>query len=281
MPVIGSRLCAVLLLVAATGWAQTAPDAGSDASPPMPVAQEVTFPAGDLVLHGRLFVPDGAGPFPAILWNHGSEKAPGPYLPGLARPFVAAGYVFFAPFRRGQGTSPGPYINDQVQAAPPAQRAQLALQLLQDQLTDQLGGLAYLQSQPNVITSQIAVMGGSYGGIQTLLGAEANPGYTAAVDCSGAAESWRGSPPLQARLEQAVANITIPVFLLQAQNDFDLSPTQVLGPLLQQVNPHVKTQIYPPYGSGAVGQEGHNMCFQGADVWSDDAISFIAASQAH
>src|SRR2546423_58854 len=84
--------------------------------------QEVTFAAADLVLHGRLFVPDGAGPFPAVVWNHGSEKAPGPYFPGLARPFVAAGYVFFAPFRRGQGTSPGPYIMDQVQAAPRAEQ---------------------------------------------------------------------------------------------------------------------------------------------------------------
>jgi hypothetical protein len=77
-----------------------------------------------------------------------------------------------------------------------------------------------------------------------------------------------GQPPLQVRLKQAVANITILVFLLQAQNDFDLSPTQILGPLFQQLNRPAMVQIYPPFGTGAVGQEGHNMCFTGADVWS-------------
>ena len=181
--------------------------------------------------------------------------------------------------RRSVVTSPGPSILDLVQTAPPADRAQLTVQLLEDQVADQLAGLAYLQSQPFVNTSRIAVMGGSFGGILTLLGAEANPGYTAAVDCSGAAQSWDGNTPLQARLKQAVASINIPVFLLQAQNDFNLAPTQTLGTLFVQLNKPVKSQIYPPFGSGAIGQEGHNMCFTGADVWADDAIQFIAASQ--
>jgi dienelactone hydrolase len=244
----------------------------------LPTPQEVTFPAGDLVLHGRLFVPDGVGPFPTIVWNHGSERFPGPYLPGLARPFVAAGYVFFAPFRRGHGTSPGPYIVDQVQAAPFAQRNELTVKLLEEQVADQLAGLAYVQSLPYVDPSRIAVMGGSYGGIQTLLGAEANPGYIAAVDCSGAAQSWAGNPLLQARLQQAVTNLTIPVFLLQAQNDYDLTPTHTLGDLLAQLGKPAQTQIYPLFGDGSIGQAGHNMCFMGAEVWSGDALAFIAAA---
>src|SRR5579859_7702194 len=171
------------LLVTVVIVSLTAAPVAAQAEPgQLPTAQEVTFPSGDLLLHGRLFVPDGPGPFPAILWNHGSERYPGPYLPALARPFVAAGYVFFAPFRRGQGTSPGPYIVDQVQAAPPAQRNALTVHLLEtEQLDDQLAGFAYLQSLPTVDAARIAVMGGSYGGIQALLGAEANPGYVAAV----------------------------------------------------------------------------------------------------
>ena len=55
----------------------------------------------------------------------------------------------------------------------------------------------------------------------------------AAVDCSGAAESWGPNPRLQSMLEASVAKITIPVFLLAAQNDYDLTPENVLGPLLQ------------------------------------------------
>jgi len=66
---------------------------------------------------------------------------------------------------------------------------------------------------------------------------------------------------------------------LQAQNDYDLSPTNVLGPIFLQLGKPVKAEIYPPYGSGAIGQEGHNMCFVGADVWAQDALDFITASQ--
>ena len=73
-------------------------------SPPAPV--EITFPIGSLVLHGFLYKPEGKGPFPAVLWNHGSEKRPG-WLPDLAPIFLNKGYVFFIPHRRGHGRSPG------------------------------------------------------------------------------------------------------------------------------------------------------------------------------
>ena len=32
----------------------------------------VTFPSGSLTLHGELYKPEGKGPFPAIVYNHGS-----------------------------------------------------------------------------------------------------------------------------------------------------------------------------------------------------------------
>jgi dipeptidyl aminopeptidase/acylaminoacyl peptidase len=59
-------LCALLLLALAQNIsaAQSKPE-------------EVVFPIGGRELHGFLWKPDGAGPFPAILWNHGSEKLPG------------------------------------------------------------------------------------------------------------------------------------------------------------------------------------------------------------
>ena len=39
--------------------------------------QPVPFRSGTLNLVGFLFKPEGAGPFPAVLWNHGSERGPG------------------------------------------------------------------------------------------------------------------------------------------------------------------------------------------------------------
>ena len=38
--------------------------------------QVVTFPSGSLRLHGIVFRPEGKGPFPAVVYNHGSYKDP-------------------------------------------------------------------------------------------------------------------------------------------------------------------------------------------------------------
>src|SRR5438034_7179944 len=71
------------------------------------VSDVVTFPSGDLTLHGVVFKPEGTGPFPAILYNHGS--APGMMskeaFDALGPAFAAHGWVFFGPYRRGQGLS--------------------------------------------------------------------------------------------------------------------------------------------------------------------------------
>src|SRR5436190_21568475 len=81
----------------------------------------VAFQSGTITLQGLLYKPDGAGPFPAVLYNHGS--APGMLsneaFEALAPVYVSRGWVFFAPYRRGQGlsASAGPYIGREIAAA--------------------------------------------------------------------------------------------------------------------------------------------------------------------
>ena len=71
-------------------------------------------------------------------------------------------------------------------------------------LQDQLAALAYLRSLPYVDQNRLVVMGASFGGIQTMLAVERRYGYRVAVDCSGAAQTWRESPDLRARLTALV-----------------------------------------------------------------------------
>ena len=61
--------------------------------------QRVTYKSGDLRIVGFVYRPDGTGPFPTIIWNHGSEKNPGggPQFDSVATIFVPAGYSVFAP----------------------------------------------------------------------------------------------------------------------------------------------------------------------------------------
>lgn len=243
--------------------------------------QRVSFKNGDLSLVGFLFRPSGAGPFPAIVWNHGSERNPGtgPQFDSVAAIFVPAGYVVFAPMRRGHGYSEGEYIQDLLQResrrGPDAVHHILVEQMEGPQLDDQLAGQAYLKSLPYVDTSRLIVAGCSYGGIQTLLAAERGEGYRAAVAISPAAESWAASKPLQDRLIKAVEKINIPVFIIQPQKDANVTPGYTLGMEFQRLGKPYGLQIYPPFGPE--DQTGH--CFGGArgmHVWAQDALRFIA-----
>ncbi|HLZ26429.1 MAG TPA: prolyl oligopeptidase family serine peptidase [Chloroflexota bacterium] len=240
---------------------------------------EVTFCNGDLPLHGWLYKPQGNGPFKTVLYNHGSEKDPRTYLDAFSRVFLARGYAFMAPFRRGHADSPGPYIEDQLRAADRSAAPTLLVSLQEEQLGDQLAGYAVLQNVAFVDHQRVVVTGVSYGGIQTILGAEANPGYRAAVDCAGAAQTWKFSPPLQQRLTSAVANIAIPTFLLQAANDYDTAPSTTLAAEFERLGKPYRVQIYPSFGTGAIGAEGHSFCgTRGASQWSPDVFDFIRAA---
>ena len=236
----------------------------------------ITFKSGDLALKGFVWKPEGSGPFPAIVWNHGSEKQPGT-VASVAPYFVSRGYVFLVPHRRGQGQSAGTYIMDQLHAAvSPAQRSRMLVALHEVHLQDQLAALAYLRSLPYVDQNRLVVMGASFGGIQTMLAVERRSGYRVAIDCSGAAQTWRGSPDLRARLTAAASKATIPVFFLQAENDYDLAPNRALSEEVKKTGQSMEIKTYPIFGSTA--QEGHSFCWRGVNTWGPDALKFIENS---
>lgn len=244
--------------------------------------QRVTFRNGALTLTGCLYKPDGAGPFPTLVWNHGSEQNPGggAQFDSVAAIFVPAGYAVMAPIRRGHGDSGGDYIQDRIAAAfqesGPAAAERLMVQLMgSEQLADQLAGLAYAKSLAFVDTTRLVVAGCSYGGIETLLAAERGAGFKAAMAISPAALSWRGHSVLQERLLEAVRRIDIPVLLIQPPRDASLEPAKVLGGEARRLGRASFTaKVYP--AMMPENQQGH--CFGGAKGmrnWASDALAFF------
>jgi carboxymethylenebutenolidase len=253
------------------------PVTGLAQSPPAPI--EVTFSSGNLVLHGFLYKPEGRGPFPAVLWNHGSERRPG-WLPELAPIFLSKGYVFFIPHRRGHGRSPGEYVMDLLdranQSGGPQARSEKLVELMEVHLQDQLAALAYLKSLAEVDPQRIAVAGCSFGGIQTVLMAEKGLGLRAAVDFAGAAQNWQHSSDLRARMTQAVQRSQMPIFFIQAKNDYDVSPSRDLAATMEtSVKPHV-LQIFPSFGKS--NQDAHEFCIHGGETWAPQVFSFLTQS---
>jgi carboxymethylenebutenolidase len=248
----------------------------------MAVASEtVSFVSGDKMLHGLLYKPLGTGPFPAVLYNHGS--APGllnnQAFDLIAPFFTAQGWVFFAPYRRGQGLSSdaGSYILDEIKAAREhggdALGEQTMVRLFEtEQLQDQLAALTWLKAQPLVRPTQIAALGNSFGGIETVLGADRG-GYCAAVDASGGAESWDIASDLRVLMLRAVRNSKSPILFFQADNDFSLAPSRMLHAAMKQSGKPTKIHIYPPYGASP--QDGHSFAYRGVSVWIGDVSRFL------
>ena len=271
---LAALAAAAAILIGGAGAAQS----------PLFEKRHVTFKSGDLTLAGYGFKPPGNGPFPAVLWNHGSEPDPGhsPQFDSVAAVFVPAGFVVFAPMRRGHSDSQGEYIRESIRRESSlrgqAAGIRLGVQLLEtSQVDDQLAGLAFLKRQPFVDTTRIAVAGCSFGGIQTLFGAALHVGYRAAVSISPAALSWDNSPELQARLKDAVSRIDIPVFLIQPAEDASLEPARVLGPILTRRGPANRVKVFPAVGPES--QQAH--CFGGAPgmhIWGSEAVAFIRAA---
>ena len=157
----------------------------------------VVVPSGALRLKALLWLPENRGPFPAVLFNHGSGSSDamhtGPFAiteaaERLGPIFVKHGYAFLYLFRRGQGLSAdqGDFMQKLLQREKMANgeeaRKGLQLRLLTtDHLDDVIAGLSFLTRLSHVDANRIAIAGHSFGGQLTLLAAERDSSVRAAV----------------------------------------------------------------------------------------------------
>jgi dienelactone hydrolase len=259
---------------------ETAPAVSGDTPAGAPIKEQVTYESDGLKMTGYVFRPaTGDGPFPAVVWNHGSEPTPGAghEFDDVAAIFVPAGYVVMAPERRGHDTSEGDYIVDVTKKEATTNGKGAASQLLvklmeTEQLDDQLAGLAYVETLPYVDKNRIGVIGCSYGGIQTMLAAERGADYKAAVAISPGAQSWNGNVPLQDRLKQAAANAKIPVLLIHPAKDASTDPGYALAQEFIKAGKPYGLYVYPPIGT----EESQQHCFGGRDtVWKDVVLQYM------
>lgn len=239
----------------------------------------IIFKSGDLILKGLLWQPSGKGPFPAVLFNHGSEANSLGYLPGVAKYFIDHGYAFFTPFRRGQSLSKGQgqYIGDILDSIRKTKDSmtigETTMQLHEtEQFQDQMSGLQALKKQRSIDTSKIAVAGISFGGIQTMVMATKQAGIRVAVNFAGAAMMWNRSVPVQEWMKKLAAQSTIPVYFVQAENDFSIEPSIQQAAEMKKAGKEHKMKIYPVYGVGPA--DGHRFVRAG-DIWGTEVFAFL------
>ena len=249
----------------------------------------VVVHSGSLALRALLYRPQGPGPFPAVLFNHGSGHADGRDSTGrvdqrhpelLGPLFAKHGYLFLYLFRRGDGLSRGQGVPsaDRMDSAAAAggqvARNDLQLQLLEgDELNDALAGLGFLRGRPDVQAGRLAVVGVSFGGSLTLLVAERDSTLRAAVAFATAGYSWERSPPMRARLLEAADRTRVPIFFIHAANDYTVASAQALGSEMTRHGKSNRVKIYPAVGN--TPEEGHDFIDLGVRTWEADVFGFL------
>jgi dienelactone hydrolase len=268
-----------LTLTTAMAWGQTSGG-----------PETVAVHSGSAILHAMVWRPQGPGPFPAILLNHGSGRTRedlehlGPYernAEKLGPVFARHGYVFLYLFRHGvglstdQGASAVDLMNSESAAHGQQARNALQLQLLENrEMEDALSGLKFLQALPYVDARNVAAIGDSFGGALTVLLAEREPNLRALVVFSGTGYSFDRSPELRARLLAAIDHIAAPVFFIHAENDYSLSSGKVLDARRDQIGKPHRLKIYPPIGRTV--DDGHDFLHLGVNIWEPDVFAFLS-----
>ena len=257
-------------------------------SAPSAAPQIANVRSGELHLKGYFWKPAGRGPFPAILFNHGSGADDPQHTAGrtmaeaasdLAPIFLKHGYAFFYLCRRGQGLSAdqGPFMQDllkQAEAKGADARKQLHYQLITgSQLDDALAGLTFLKAAPDVDPNRIAIVGHSFGGMLTLLSGDHDSTIRAEVAFAAGANSWRASQELQDRTLAAVGKTAARVMLVYAANDYDTTPGKDISAELDRLHKSHLLKIYPAIGK--TSDDGHSLIYLGISEWEPDVFQFL------
>jgi carboxymethylenebutenolidase len=274
---------ALALHLSAVALAQTV-----STSAPLAAPQIADVRSGELHLKGYFWKPAGPGPFPAILFNHGSGVDDPQHTAGrtmaesasdLAPIFLKHGYAFFYLCRRGQGLSAdqGPFMQDllkQAEAKGADARKQLHYELITgSQLDDALAGLTFLKAAPDVDPKRSAIVGHSFGGMLTLLSGDHDSTICAEVAFAAGANSWRASQELRDRTLAAVGKTAAHVMLVYAANDYDTTPGKDISAELDRLHKSHLLKIYPVIGK--TSDDGHSLLYLGISEWEPDVFQFL------
>jgi dienelactone hydrolase len=237
----------------------------------------VLIPAGrnhQARLETTVFQPNGPGPFPLIIINHGKDPGhpnlqPRDRFYHMAHAFVARGYAVMVPMRQGFANSTGRYrdhgcdmtANGYIQAE------------------DIRDTLEFARDQKWIDADHVVVAGQSYGGLATMaLGTRELPGVRGLINFAGGLRDdsngcgWRSS--LVSAFAEYGAQNKIPSLWMYGQNDSLFGPELVarMHDAFEQAGGKAQLVEYT-----AFKRDSHGMLASrdGEKVWLADTMRFL------
>lgn len=253
------------------------------------VEEEVRVPArsGDYSIATRILRPEGAGPYGAIVLNHGApvsadeRRVESPdMLMHTATIFARRGYVVVMPLRRGFGATGGEFAEDAGSCRnPDYRRGESAA------ADDVMAAYNYARTLPYVDGNRMILAGQSAGGVTSIFtaGARAPQGLVAvlafAAGRGGNPARNPGVPcavePLAKVFDQLGREVKVPVLFHYAQNDLYFNPntSRLWYDRFAAGGARAEYVLQPPFG-----KDGHYIfsADSGVGIWLPAVEHFFA-----
>ncbi len=263
------------------------PASAQDVLPPVEEVVAIPLPPSarwpNLV--ATILRPEGPGPFPVIVINHGSpgsgaERARmGRYRATRgSQEFLKRGFMVVLPMRRGYGDTGGPWAENYASCNAPDYGS-----AGQEAAIDLLATIEYLRALPYANTGQILLVGQSAGGFAALAAASHNPsGLLGVVNFAGG----RGGDPrtrpgepcgveqMASTISRFAQTIRVPVLWHYAENDQFFGPAVVRRwfEAFEAAGAPGRLVMQPPFG-----RDGHAMfgAASGVTIWAPLVAQFM------
>jgi dienelactone hydrolase len=244
-----------------------------------PLYTTLYYQNGPLKLEAYRYRPAGAGPFPVVIYNHGSragqERTEQP-IAYVGRLLAAAGYMTLVPERRGYGQSGGETFVQEVGS----DRGQRFVERMHAETSDVLASFDLLKADHDADMTRLGVMGWSFGGIVSTFAAARSEAFRAAIVQAPAALVWTQSPVMQQALRDAAGRIRAPTLCQSSRNDATTANAEAVCAAVKGSGTPVQLILYPPFLDAPPGQTepaGH-LIFgaRGLPIWAGDVLKFLA-----
>lgn len=248
-----------------------------------PVVIPATFGSSQLLLEGMVVRPNGPGPYPVVVMNHGAPRdskeratmAPEQRVP-QAHEFAKRGWAVLVFMRRGYGKSQGEFAESSGNCNNPDY-----VKSGEQSAEDIRQAIKFVARQPWADAKRIVSVGQSAGGLATVaLTANPPPGLVAAISFAGGRGSRGDNDICQAdRLADAFGifgrTSRIPMLWVYTENDLYFWPAlaRQMHQAFTRSGGKAELVILPPFG-----KDGHTL-FPTSDaipIWTPLVDRFLA-----
>jgi dienelactone hydrolase len=239
--------------------------------------QVIMVPAGkdaSARLQTTVFRPNGSGPFPLLIINHGKESGEPQFQTRdrfifMATAFVKRGYAVMVPMRQGFAGSTGTYATFGCNMEANGQA----------QADDVQSTIQFARAQKWVDADRIVVAGQSYGGLATIaLGTRDVPGVRGLINFAGGLRDDGNQCDWRAQLVTAFASYgarsKVPSLWMYGVNDSLFGPDLVGRMHAAFVREGGRARLYE---FGAFKRDSHGMIASrdGEKIWWKEAEPFL------